>query len=301
MPTQLEDLDWDRLLRRIRDGKCTPFLGAGANYGVLPLGADIAQEWARKFRYPLEDDKNLARVATYLAVQNDAMYPKELLLDNWFRNIKLPDYTNPYEPHATLASLPLPLYITTNYDPFMTEALKAAGKKPHRELCKWNNSIQDRPSVFDKDSNFKLNPDEPVVFHLHGHNEIAESLVLTEDDYLDFLVSVSKDNQLLPHQIQRSLSSTSLLFVGYSLADWNFRVIFRGVINSVEQSQKRISLTVQVPPTSPEDGTQSTKSEVQTYLSKYFDQIDIRVYWGTAQDFMSELRVRWEAYQKSNA
>ena len=42
--------------------------------------------------------------------------------------------------------------------------------------------------------------------------------MLTEDDYLDFLVAVSRDEELLPHQIQRALAGTSLLFVGYRLA-----------------------------------------------------------------------------------
>jgi hypothetical protein len=302
VPNKLEDSDWDVLLRRIRAGKCTPFLGAGADYGVLPLGSDIARDWAKKFGYPLEDDENLARVATYLAVKHDdAMYPKDLLLDNWFRNLKLPDYTNPHEPHATLASLPLPMFMTTNYDPFMTQALKAAGKKPHRELCKWNKSIKDSPSIFGKDSTFEPSSEEPVVFHLHGHDEIAESLVLTEDDYLDFLVSVSKDEDLLPHQIRRYLAGTSLLFVGYSLADWSFRVLFRGLVASVEQSLRRISLTVQLPPVSDDRESPNNEAEIQNYLSKYFGQIDIRVYWGTAQEFMIELRTRWEAFQKNNA
>ena len=43
MSNTLEDKDWDPLLRRIKAGKCTPFLGAGAAYGVLPLGAEIAR------------------------------------------------------------------------------------------------------------------------------------------------------------------------------------------------------------------------------------------------------------------
>ena len=41
MSNTLEDKDWDLLLRRIKAGKCTPFLGAGAAYGVLPLMAAI--------------------------------------------------------------------------------------------------------------------------------------------------------------------------------------------------------------------------------------------------------------------
>lgn len=300
MPTKLEDRDWDLLMRRIRAGKCTPFLGAGAAHGVLPLGSQIAQEWAKEFGYPLEDAGNLARVATYLAVQYDAMYPKEMLLKKWFQNPKFPDYTSPNEPHATLASLPLSMYMTTNYDPFMTKALIEAGKKPHRELCRWNNFIKDNPSIFDQNPGFEPSPNEPVVFHLHGHDGFAESLVLTEDDYLDFLVSISKDDQLLPHQVRRCLAGTSLLFVGYSLADWSFRVLFRGLVTSVEQSLRRISVTVQLPPGPGPDVPETQQAEVQTYLAKYFDQIDIRVYWGTAREFMTELSTRWEAFQSSN-
>jgi hypothetical protein len=89
--------------------------------------------------------------------------------------------------------------------------------------------------------------------------------------------------------------------VGYSLADWNFRVLFRGLVTSVEQSLRRISVTVQLPPLPDQDVPGSNTSEIQTYLAKYFDQIDIRVYWGTAQEFMTELRTRWEAFQSTNA
>ena len=301
MPTNLQDRDWDLLIRRIRAGKCTPFLGAGAAYGVLPLGSQIAQSWAKEFGYPLEDAGNLARVATYLGVQYDAMYPKEMLLKNWIQNAKPPDYADPDEPHATLASLPLPIYMTTNYDPFMTKALEAAGKKPRRELCRWNYFLKDRPSIFDDDPGFEPSPEEPVVFHLHGHDESAESLVLTEDDYLDFLVCISRDDELLPHQVRRSLAGTSLLFVGYSLADWSFRVLFRGLVNSVEPSLRRISVTVQLPPVPDnQKSTLSVQSDIQAYLARYFDQIDIRVYWGTAREFMTELRTHWETFKKNN-
>ncbi|MCF6155219.1 MAG: hypothetical protein E3K36_08190 [Candidatus Brocadia sp.] len=66
MPNTLEDKDWNNLLDRIKAGKCTPFLGAGASYGLLPLGKDIAQKWSKEHDYPLEDCSNLARVAQFL-------------------------------------------------------------------------------------------------------------------------------------------------------------------------------------------------------------------------------------------
>jgi hypothetical protein len=57
---------------------------------------------------------------------------------------------------------------------------------------------------------------------------------------------------------------------------------------------------VQLPPVSNESESPTNEEEVQSYLAKYFGQIDIRVYWGTAQEFVTELRTRWEAFQKSN-
>ena len=38
---------------------------------------------------------------------------------------------------------------------------------------------------------FKPSPQTPVVYHLHGHRSVIDSLVLTEDDYLDYLVNMS--------------------------------------------------------------------------------------------------------------
>ena len=46
--------------------------------------------------------------------------------------------------------------------------------------------------------------------------DVAESLVLTEDDYFDFLISVSEDLDKIPKRIQRVLTQTSLLFLRLS-------------------------------------------------------------------------------------
>ena len=54
----LTDRDWDLLLKRINKGNCTPFLGAGVCYGVLPLGAEIAKEWVEEYGYPEKECKD---------------------------------------------------------------------------------------------------------------------------------------------------------------------------------------------------------------------------------------------------
>lgn len=273
--------DWELLKSRIELGNCTPFLGAGVSAGRIPLGSVIAKEWADEFKYPLPDKDDLAKVAQYIAVRHgDAMFPKEEFLRSYIASATEPDFSSPGEPYGILASLELPVYMTTNYDDFMFRALQHAQREPQLEYCRWNDQLTELPTIFDSDSGFQPSPEKPVVFHLHGHKGLPESMVLTEDDYLDFIVHVSRDSESLPKRIQRALTGTSLVFIGYSLKDWSFRVLFRGLIMSMERSLRRCSVTVQLRPESPDE---------QMYIDEYYRRLDMRVFWGTAEEFVEEL------------
>ena len=88
------------------------------------------------------------------------------------------------------------------------------------------------------------------MYHLHGHHGTPESLVLTEDDYIDFLVRVSREaTTCCPTVVQKALRSKMLLFIGFSLADWTFRVIFQGLIATRPAFWAAIPhVSVQLPP-----------------------------------------------------
>ena len=73
MPDKLEEDDWNLLLERIKDGNCTPFLGAGACSQKIPVGSQIASEWAKEYDYPMKDSDDLIRVAQFVAVMRDPM------------------------------------------------------------------------------------------------------------------------------------------------------------------------------------------------------------------------------------
>jgi hypothetical protein len=294
---QLGERDWDLLLTRIAKGECTPFLGAGACVGVLPLGAEIAQSWATAREYPMGDTRDLLRVSQYVALEYDAMLPRSDIVDI-INGASVPDFADPNEPHGFLAKLPLPIYLTTNYDSFMMQALERQGKKPVRELCRWNREIKHYPSEFDNEAGFTPTPDRPVVFHLHGYEDKPESMVLTEDDYVDFLVSISQDNQIVPPRVQQALAGASLLFIGYSLSDWSFRVLYRGLVAT--KSRRYASVTVQLRPDSSPEEVEKVERQVQ-YLNKYFNKDNIRVAWADARVFMGELRERWERFVSTKA
>jgi SIR2-like domain len=302
-PTMLTEDMWRTLLDRIHDHKCTPFLGAESTGSVLPPRSTIAESWAKESDFPLEDSSDLARVAQFIATKIDALTPRDKIV-NEIKKVPTPDFKTADEPHGILASLPLPVYITTDYHNFMFAALKSYSKDARQEFCRWNDLVKDMPSAFDSQpgkgeiTNF---PDvaNPVVFHLYGHTGVEESLVLTEDDYLQFLVETSKDSQRIPPPIQGAFTRTAL-FLGYRLTDLEFRVLLRTLAVSLDRSKLR-HVSVQVIQVGDEPQTDKEIAQLaktREYLSGYCEEFRITTYWGTTHDFLVELKQRWDAFPK---
>jgi hypothetical protein len=290
---------WEQLLEAVRAKAVVPFLGAGASHPPLPTGAQLAETLAMRFNYPLEDRWDLARVAQYGAVMNNLMYVKRTVISEL--ETVVPPALNPEgaaadDPHRVLADLPTPVYITTNYDLFMFQALLATGNRdPILELCRWNPLLDHLPTKLN-DPGFQLHPATPVVYHLHGllylpspngrKNRMPESLVLVEDDYLQFGEEmIKRPQQLIPGVIAQHLRVASFLFIGYRLADWNFRLLLRSLKSYTVSDNYMVIL--------PPQG--QSADAVRRYLEELYGALKVRVFWGTAQDFAGELMKRKQA------
>jgi hypothetical protein len=277
----MDDGDWDSLLWAIEDGRCTPFLGAGACVPTLPTGRELALELATAHGFPLDDPEDLAKVSEFVAVRRKAMYPKHWVRQR-FRQIPPPEFTGS-EPHAVMARLPISVYLTTNYVDFMAEALRGVMRNPRVEFCRWNETPAVRHHPVELQKAFVPRVTEPVVYHLHGHIDVPQSFVLTESDYIAFLAEIGRRKSVLPHQIDKALANASLIFLGYAFGDMDFRVILRGLVTAQDVASEG-GVTVQL----------DTDDEAsRSYFEQYFDKMDLRVYWGTASDFAAELWSRW--------
>src|SRR6516162_5956987 len=106
------------------------------------------------------------------------------------------------------------------------------------------------------------------------------------------------DQRILPPRIKEAFTDTTVLFLGYGLAVWNFRVLFRALVEYLAKSSSRSHVSVQLLPV-PQDMTAEEKQNVQKYFDKHFGKLYIRVFWGTCRDFVSELSQRWEAFNGS--
>jgi hypothetical protein len=291
---------WQQLLKTISYGICTPFLGAGACHGVLPLGAEIALGWAKEHDYPFEDSHNLPRVSQFYAVQKGSLRPRLELRDRF--EGRYPDFANPDEPHRVVAELGLPIYITTNYDDILTWTLHRLGREPIREYCRWHIARKDSDTMeTEVGSVIRPTRERPVVFHLHGLFEDADSMVLTEDDYLNFLINISEsENKIIPSYVEPAFGTkNAFLFIGYSLEDMSFKVLFRKFANQISRSSGDRHVAVQLHNTS--KLTPDQKKRQRDFLQAQLESQKVKVYWGTAHQFARRLRREWVAFKLRKA
>jgi hypothetical protein len=118
--------------------------------------------------------------------------------------------------------------------------------------------------------------------------------VISEDDYMKFLVSVVSDtdtqNPIVPHRLKRVLASSHLLLLGYHLKDWDFRVLFRFILNYriAKSGKKGIFLQLL-----PKRGDQN----LLDYLKHYFDIERFEISWKSSERFIQELWNTWKGQQ----
>jgi hypothetical protein len=302
-PDSLGIGDWNDLLSAIENKKCTPVIGAGACAGTLPMGRDIARDWAARFAYPFQDVENLPRVAQFLATEMSPMFVTTQLQEI-FKKAAVPNFDNVNEPHRVLADLALPIYLTTNYDDFMYRSL--ARRLPEasirRVACQWyqlgyqpGSKRQWRPS----NAQTNPTPETPLVFHLHGDLRALDSIVLTEDDYLDFLVALANEPRLLPASIEGAFSSSSLLFMGYSLEDINFKVVWRKVLSYLLRNKRNKHVSVQIGPRANESTAEMLQRATlqRAFLEKQLGVQGVRIFWGTCEQFTAKLRDKMERWK----
>jgi hypothetical protein len=298
----VDDKDWSRLVDQLKNGACTPLLGAGAlprdERAVLSSGSPTAPPslldgLADLFGPPPgADEPALPRHRREPAVVRQQVADE-------ISAVPPPDFQVRTEPHALLARLPLPVYLTTNYDGFLTEALRRQGKNPRTATCPWNVNAEAVGSRAADDALLRFpNSREPVVYHLHGSARDPHSMVVTEEDHLEFLLGLGADRgnvrQLIPTRLRPALTTRPLLYLGYEIQDWRFRFLLHGLLRTVAAMEPRRRAVLQLSP--PRTGSHPDRTaDAQRSLAGYFQRWNIAVFWGSLPEFCAALgdRLGW--------
>ena len=316
---------WPALLNAITETTCTPILGTGLSETLLGTRREIANHWAEEYHFPLSPHHRdeLPRVAQYLAVNQSALFPRKSFrefltqeLRNRYPEIlaNLPSNTSLEElltmlgnhsnqqvtntPYQILAQLPFPIYITTDPSDLLADALKAVGKEPRTELCRWNSYVMRLPSLYDDQPKYRPTAECPLVYQLFGNIKEPRSLVLTEDDYFNYLIGVTRNKDLIPRAVRAILADSTLLFLGFYLDDWDFRILFHSIMN--QEGSERLNdyahVAVQI---EPEEGKILEPERAHRYLESYFQNAKISIYWGNVKTFTQEIHQRWRGKSAS--
>jgi hypothetical protein len=114
---------------------------------------------------------------------------------------------------------------------------------------------------------------------------------MSEDDFLKFLITAVSDNNKLhpvvPLRLQQALAQSYLLLLGYQLKEWDFRILFRFLLNYRPDSTDSTGIFIQVQP-------KSSAPNLLDYLSKYFGIEHFDIAWKTPERFIQDL---WQAWK----
>jgi hypothetical protein len=309
---------WTSLVASVLNEKCTLIVGPGLLDPIIGSQREIARRWAVKHGYPLSaaDREELPRIAQFLAAMESKEFVRttayqgavrdelterygDLLPEDWLKADfwMLPRLSKAFKlavdatwnqenpgPYHRLARLNQKIYLTANTTMVLEDALIAAGKEPQVRLCRWNDKIPVEECLFTDTPD----PGKPLVFHLFGRIDRSESIVLTEDDYFDFLIGVTKNKDLIPDEVQKAITFNSLVFVGFRIDDWQFRAFFR-MIMSFEGKDLLAEKTHAAAQIEPQENRIQDIQRAHAYLQEYFKSTNISLYQGSPDEFLQTL------------
>ena len=208
------------IAQQLQQRRLALFIGADLPRDVtgLPSRADLARELARRKGLTGQDGilpHSLAEVAQRVSQAGNRWEFTDLVrtaLDTTGR------WPQPF--HQRIATLVMErrvdTIITTAYDNLLELAIQQAGFGFNRV-------------VRGSDVSF-VNPDRPTLIKLYGDAGQPDTLVVTDRDHSDLWRD--RDREPLLDEVRRALRLNTVLFIGYNLADPDFRFLFDQVAGS---------------------------------------------------------------------
>jgi hypothetical protein len=206
------------LIEEITKGNCVLFVGAGLSIqSGLPTWTELVKPLAQELGISLETD--YPRIAQYYENQMG----RQSLVSKIQAAIQKP--VSPSEAHQLIARLPFQVIFTTNYDSLLERALSSAGRS-------FNVTLSDEGAAY-------WSADKVQVVKIHGSIDVPTTLVVTADDYSTYF----RTHPLISNVLKTQLATKTFLFLGYSLSDPDFQMIFDEMRFDAER-HRRVSYCV---------------------------------------------------------
>lgn len=212
------------------NGSLILFLGSGAsreatdkNGNKPPLGYELGIQISEKFLGGKFRDRVLTQIAEYAINESNLVQVQSFIKDIF-------EQFSPSKAHKGLTELKWKGIVTTNYDRLIEIAYEEnqnAFQKPVPFI-----------DIYDKIEDKIKSEQDIKLLKLHGCiSRISNPqcpLILTTDQYIDYM----KERRNLFLQLESWAMEGSILFIGYSLADQNFRVLLKQLDENLEKDSR---------------------------------------------------------------
>ena len=276
----LSDRQWKRLIRDIKNQRCVLMLGPRMG------GVNRSDNW-----YPLVEDfsRYLTKELDQEQIPYDELEVKNLpytaqcfLSIDGVKRIDLEDeIVSYYQQHSKeipeiynqLAKLPFPIIIDATFERYIAQSFENIGKLCQEGFYNFRRKVT-------KEINWReFTYQAPLVYKLFGSLEKPESLVITDEEQLEFIRNVIKDDPGFPDEVLEQFNhNKSYLFLGFNLMHWQFRLLLE-YLNLKESNQTH------APQTKGYNVDATTKNTFERRFKFLFIDKD-------APEFLKELRQR---------
>lgn len=221
-----EDENISILANQLRKGNLIAFLGAGISrtyrdeltgkeYRGLPTAKEIVSDLLSKKKY-LNANMSFDQ-ALFMIKLKEGRSEVEKILEEY---IDIPTL-NSLPAHYLLADMSFSAFLTTNYDRLLEKALEKNRKKFYTiiedlDVCRWKST-------------------QLPYIKLHGCITRPSGLIAAEDEYRP----ISESKPLIAALMKTLLAQKSILFLGFSLNDSDFKEIFQELKISLGDNMPR--------------------------------------------------------------
>lgn len=277
-----EPENWDTLIYAIRKNNCILMLGPDAaaeavNGTHRPLTEILANQLAEKIKPEIKKEINpsdLAQVSQQYFMEKGRFDLEARVAAFYNERLELTS-----DLHNNLAALPFYFTVTTTPENMFPEALRKEKKEPIMGRYNFKGKAPEKVRMG--------TVEKPLVFYLYGTVEEPGSLLLTENDLLDFLVALISKSPGLQDNIRSELQAEnkSFLFLGFGFRHWYLRILLH-----VLQGGNRKSRSFAMEQFTPEHAAELQRNVFFFKRSDY----KIHIFKQELNRFAGELREKFE-------
>jgi hypothetical protein len=261
------------LLEDLIDNLCVPFIGAGfSRNATLPTGASMPLWYGLGQALAAQIPDFTFTDALDAISAFDHAYSRAKLVEALGRLLHIAT-AQPGAPHKAFCALPFETVVTTNFAFLVERGYESVGK-----FC--------RPITDEDQLSTHTGKATVDLLKFHGDLNHPRRMVVTEDDYAGFI----SRNPLIATFLANLLIGKTALFVGYSLDDPDFRLIWQ-VVGDRLGKLRRLAYTIKVG---------ADAREIARFERRGVRVINIpgksHTYPAVLEGLFTELKERWDGY-----